>query len=100
VLRLSPVARVVKIVLPAALPRYFVGFRLSAAVSLIIAVTVEITINPLGVGFELMKASQSLHPDRMFAMLLWIGVIGGGLNWALLFAQRRLFGRAGMAAAR
>ena len=100
VLRLSPVARVVKIVLPAALPRYFVGFRLSAAVSLIIAVTVEITINPLGVGFELMKASQSLHPDRMFAMLLWIGVIGGGLNWALLFAQRRLFGRAGVAAAR
>lgn len=100
VLRLSPLQRVVKIVLPAALPRYFVGLRLSAAVSLIIAVTVEITINPLGVGFELMKASQSLHPDRMFAMLLWIGVIGGGLNWALLFAQRRLFGRAGIAAAR
>ncbi|MGH7035846.1 MAG: ABC transporter permease [Stellaceae bacterium] len=100
VLRLSPIARVFKIVLPAALPRYFVGFRLSAAVSLIIAVTVEITINPLGVGFELMKASQSLHPDRMFAMLLWIGVIGGGLNGALLFAQRRLFGRAGIAAAR
>ena len=97
VLRLSPVERVLKIVLPAALPRYFVAFRLSAAVSLIIAVTVEIAINPLGVGFELMKASQSLHPDRMFAMLLWIGVIGGGLNWALLVAQRRLFGRAGLA---
>jgi NitT/TauT family transport system permease protein len=43
-----------------------------------------------------MKASQSLHPDRMFAMLLWIGLIGGGLNGSLLFAQRRLFGRAGM----
>lgn len=98
VLRLSPVGRVFKIVLPAALPRYFVAFRLSAAVSLIIAVTVEITINPLGVGYALMKASQSLHPARMFAMLVWIGVIGGGLNAALLFAQRRLFGRAGMAA--
>ncbi len=95
-LRLSPAGRVIKIVLPAALPRYFVAFRLSAAVALIIAVTVEITINPLGVGFELMKASQSLHPDRMFAMLLWIGIVGGGLNAALLFAQRRLFGRAGL----
>ncbi len=98
VLRLSPIARVAKVVLPAALPRYFVAFRLSAAVALIIAVTVEITINPLGIGFELMKASQSLHPARMFAMLLWIGIIGGGLNAALLFAQRRLFGRAGVAA--
>lgn len=94
-LRLSPSGRVIKIVLPAALPRYFVAFRLAAAVALIIAVTVEIAINPLGVGFELMKASQSLHPDRMFAMLLWIGLVGGGLNAALLFAQRRLFGRAG-----
>jgi sulfonate transport system permease protein len=99
VLRLSPVSRVVKVVLPAALPRYFVAFRLSAAVALIIAVTVEITINPLGIGFELMKASQSLHPARMFAMLLWIGIVGGGLNATLLFAQRRLFGRAGLAAA-
>lgn len=99
VLRLSPAKRVLKIVLPAALPRYFVAFRLSAAVALIIAVTVEIAINPLGVGFELMKASQSLHPDRMFAMLLWIGLLGSGVNAALLFAQRRLFGRAALAAA-
>jgi NitT/TauT family transport system permease protein len=98
VLRLSPTGRVLKIVLPAALPRYFVAFRLSAAVALIIAVTVEIAINPLGVGFELMKASQSLHPDRMFAMLLWIGMIGGGLNASLLFAQRRLFGPVAMPA--
>ncbi len=96
VLRLSPAGRVMKIVLPAALPRYFVAFRLSAAVALIIAVTVEITINPLGVGFELMKASQSLHPDRMFAMLLWIGVMGWSINAGLLLAQRRLFGSAGV----
>ncbi len=99
-LKLSAWAQVVKIVLPAALPRYFVGFRLAAAVSLIIAVTVEIAINPLGVGFELMKASQSLHPDRMFAMLLWIGLVGWSLNWFLLFAQRRLFGAAGMGVTR
>jgi len=94
VLRLTPVGRVAKIVLPAALPRYFVAFRLSAAVALIIAVTVEIAINPLGVGFEPMKASQSLRPDRMFAMLLWIGLLGAGVNASLLFLQHRLFGAA------
>ena len=94
VLRLGPVARVTKIVLPAALPRYFVAFRLAAAVALIIAVTVEITANPRGVGYELMAAAQSLHPDLMFALVLWIGIVGWGLNAALLFAQRRLFGRA------
>jgi NitT/TauT family transport system permease protein len=79
------------------LPRYFVAFRLATAVSLIVAVTVEIAANPLGIGYELMTASQSLHPDLMFALVLWIGLVGWGLNGALLFAQRRLFGPAGMA---
>jgi ABC-type nitrate/sulfonate/bicarbonate transport system permease component len=97
VLRLSGVGRVTKIVLPATLPRYFVAFRLATAVSLIVAVTVEIAANPLGIGYELMTASQSLHPDLMFALVLWIGLVGWGLNGALLFAQRRLFGPAGMA---
>jgi NitT/TauT family transport system permease protein len=99
VLRLGAFARVTKIVLPAALPRYFVAFRLSAAVSLIIAVTTEIAANPIGVGHELMVASQSLHPDLMFAMVLWIGLVGWAVNAALLLAQRRLFGPAGEGAA-
>jgi NitT/TauT family transport system permease protein len=97
VLRLKTFARVTKIVLPATLPRYFVAFRLATAVSLIIAVTVEIAANPLGIGYELMQASQSLHPDLTFALVLWIGLVGWALNTALLFAQRRLFGPAGVA---
>jgi ABC-type nitrate/sulfonate/bicarbonate transport system permease component len=97
VLRLSMLGRVTKIVLPAALPRYFVAFRLATAVALIVAVTVEIAANPLGIGYELMSASQSLHPALMFAMVLWVGLIGWALNSSLLFAQRRLFGPAALA---
>ena len=58
VLRLSTVGRVTKVVLPATLPRYFVAFRLATAVSLIVAVTVEIAANPLGIGYELMTTSR------------------------------------------
>ena len=97
VLRLKTFARITKIILPATLPRYFVAFRLATAVSLIIAVTVEIAANPLGIGYELMQASQSLHPDLTFALVLWIGLVGWTLNTLLLFAQRRLFGPAGVA---
>jgi ABC-type nitrate/sulfonate/bicarbonate transport system permease component len=96
VLRLNAFGRVTKIVLPAALPRYFVAFRLAAALALIIAVTVEIASNPLGIGHELMMASISLHPALMFALLLWIGLVGWGLNAGLLLAQKRLFGRAAL----
>ena len=96
VLRLSPAQRISKIVVPAALPRIFVAFRLSAGISLIVAVTVEITINPLGLGAGIMLAQQALRADLMLAYLFWIGTIGYGLNVLLIAAQRRLFGRAAL----
>src|SRR6202044_4110221 len=92
-LRLSPVQRTVKIVAPAALPRIFVAFRLAAGVSLIVAVTVEIAVNPLGLGAGIMTAGQALRPELMLAYLLWIGIVGFALNAILIFAQQRLFGR-------
>ena len=45
------ISRVTKIVLPAALPCVLAGLRLAAAVSLVVAVTVEITTNPNGLGY-------------------------------------------------
>lgn len=95
-LRLSPADRVRKIIIPAALPRIFVAFRLAAGIALIVAVTVEIAINPIGLGAAIMAAQQGLQPDLMLAYLLWIGVIGYGLNAGLNLAQRRLFGRAAL----
>jgi ABC-type nitrate/sulfonate/bicarbonate transport system permease component len=95
-LRLSPAARVRKIIIPAALPRIFLAFRLAAGIALIVAVTVEIAINPIGLGAAIMTAQQALRPDLMLAYLVWIGVIGYALNAGLLLAQRHLFGRAAL----
>ena len=95
-LGLPPAQRVWKIIVPAALPRIFMAFRLSAGIALIVAVTVEIAINPLGLGAGIMIAQQALRPDLMLAYLVWIGVIGYGLNALLIIAQHRLFGRAAL----
>ena len=91
---LTPAARVMKIVVPAALPRIFVAFRLATGIALIVAVTVEIAINPLGLGHGIMTAQQALRPDMMLAYLVWLGIVGYGLNALLVFAQQRLFGPA------
>jgi len=58
VLGLGFFARTIKIVVPAALPRIFVAFRLATGVALIVAVTVEIAANPLGLGYEMISASR------------------------------------------
>ena len=95
-LRLSPDQRITKIVVPAALPRIFVAFRLAAGIALIVSVTVEIAINPIGLGHAIMTAQQALRPELMLAYLVWLGIVGWGLNALLVLAQQRLFGRAAM----
>jgi ABC-type nitrate/sulfonate/bicarbonate transport system permease component len=96
-LRLSPADRIRKIIIPAALPRIFLAFRLAAGIALIVAVTVEIAINPIGLGAAIMTAQQALRPDLMLAYLVWIGTVGYLLNTGLVVAQRHLFGRAALA---
>lgn len=61
--------------------------------------TVEIAINPLGLGAGIMQAQQALRADLMLAYLVWIGAIGYGFNFALVVVERRLFGRAATAGA-
>ena len=86
-LGLSLFDRLRKIVLPAALPGIFVGLRLSAAAALIVAVTVEIAANPLGIGYAIMQAEERLRPDLTFAYVIWLGVIGWLIKFILLQIQ-------------
>jgi ABC-type nitrate/sulfonate/bicarbonate transport system permease component len=91
VIGLSPWQRMFKIILPAAMPRIFVALRLAAGFALVVAVTVEIAANPQGLGYMLMIAQQSLRPELMLGSLIWIGLIGWGVNAGLNAAQGRLF---------
>lgn len=91
VLRLSPWAQTLKLVLPAAAPRIFVAFRLSVGIALVVAVTVEIAANPQGLGYGMISAQQALMPEQMFALLVWTGLIGWAASAGLAALERRLF---------
>lgn len=79
VLEMTAWDRMVKIILPAAMGRIAVGLQLALAISLVVAVTVEIVLNPRGLGHGMMAAQQAMRFDQMYAQLLWIGAVG----WAL-----------------
>lgn len=72
--------RLFKIVLPAAFGRINVGLRIALGVALVVAVTVEIAVNPRGLGYALVLAQQSLRADLMYAQILWLAMIGFLLN--------------------
>lgn len=89
-LRLSPVTRITKMVLPAAMPSIIVGLRLALSLSLVLAVVAEMIGNPEGLGNALVSAQQALQPEEMFAYVLAIGLLGVGLNAAFTYLSARL----------
>jgi len=83
VLELPLWKRMTKVVLPSAFARINVGLRVAAAISLVVAVTVEIVLNPRGLGYHLVLAQQSLHIGLMWAQLVWLCLLGFVLNYML-----------------
>jgi ABC-type nitrate/sulfonate/bicarbonate transport system permease component len=80
--------RVTKIIVPAVTSRVLVGLRTAVGFALVVAVTVEILINPRGLGYGLMIAQQSLRVDVMYAYLVWLAVLGIAVNALLRLADR------------
>lgn len=83
VLEMPFATRLWKIILPAALARINVGVRIAAAIALVVAVTVEIVLNPRGLGYQLILAQQSFRIGLMYAQLFWLCIIGFLLNAVL-----------------
>ncbi len=88
-LQMPALSRMKRIVLPAALARIAVGIRVGAGVALVVAVTVEIVLNPQGLGYGMIIAAQSLRPELMWAQLLWVGFAGWTFNALLMLIDRR-----------
>lgn len=84
-LRLSRLATLHKLVLPAALPSVVVGLRLALSLCLVLAIVAEMVGNPAGLGNGLISARQALQPPLMFVYVITAGVLGVALN-ALLGA--------------
>jgi ABC-type nitrate/sulfonate/bicarbonate transport system permease component len=87
-LEMSAFQRVTKIIVPAVTSRVLVGLRTAVGFALVVAVTVEILINPRGLGYGLMIAQQSLRIDVMYAYLVWLAILGIVVNALLRLADQ------------
>lgn len=93
-LGLSYRKQIMKVALPAALPRLFTAVRLTLGIALIVAVTTEIAANPFGLGYAIISAGLSLRPEVMYAFVIWLAILGWLLNAGLIALHHRLFGAA------
>ncbi len=87
--RLSVWQRLVWVIIPAALPKAFAGFRLSLSLSLILMVFAELVGSSNGIGYEMSNASNSFDMTFLWSTIVLLGVLGYVLN-ALFGGAERL----------
>jgi NitT/TauT family transport system permease protein len=87
---LSAAERLLRIVLPAALPEILTGCRTGLVLALITMVTSEMIARQSGAGNILFNALDMGQYDTVFAMIIIIGVMGICLDAAFESARARL----------
>jgi ABC-type nitrate/sulfonate/bicarbonate transport system permease component len=89
VFRLSAWQQLVWVIVPAALPKAFAGFRLSLSLSLILMVFAELVGSSNGIGYEMSNASNAFDMTFLWSTIVLLGILGYLLN-ALLGGAERL----------
>jgi NitT/TauT family transport system permease protein len=87
---LSAAQRMVRIVLPAALPEIFTGCRTGLVLALITMITSEMIARQSGAGNILFNALDMGQYDTVYAMIIIVGAMGIGLDAAFESLRRRL----------
>jgi NitT/TauT family transport system permease protein len=87
---LSAAQRLVRIVLPAALPEILAGCRTGLVLALITMITSEMIARQSGAGNILFNAMDMGQYDTVFAMIIIVGAMGIGFDAAFEAFRRRL----------
>lgn len=83
--------KMMKVVIPAAVPGILVGARLAVVSAFVVAIVAEMLINPAGIGGGMVSAQQALAPERLFAYAILAGTLGYLVNLVLTFGVRAMF---------
>jgi sulfonate transport system permease protein len=89
-LHLSPLAFIIKMALPNAMPDIFAGLRLALTVSLILAVVTEMLSGMEGLGHNIIMAARSFRSADLYAGIIVLGAIGFATNFVLERVERHV----------
>jgi ABC-type nitrate/sulfonate/bicarbonate transport system permease component len=79
-----------RVLLPGAMPFVATGIRISASISILVAVGVEVLSQAPGLGRQITLAQQAQHWDKAFAYLFFAGLVGWGIALLLQQAEARI----------
>jgi ABC-type nitrate/sulfonate/bicarbonate transport system permease component len=82
-------ARIRRLVLPAALPQIVAGMRTSLSLAVIMMVLAEYFSSTSGVGYVLLISKNTFQMGPMWAAIVLIGLLGYLLNVVFMLAEKR-----------
>lgn len=78
------------VVIPAAAPYILAGIRLGVALAFLSLVAAELSGASSGIGYRLQEARQYIRTDRMFSLLIILGILGSVADLIVQHIGRRL----------
>ncbi|MDJ0992700.1 MAG: ABC transporter permease [Dinoroseobacter sp.] len=69
------------VIIPAAAPHIFAGIRLGVALAFLSLIAAELSGASSGLGFRLQEARQYIRTDRMFSLLIILGILGASFDY-------------------
>jgi NitT/TauT family transport system permease protein len=79
-----------KVVLPHSLPGIIDAMRVNAAAAWNLVIVAELVAASSGLGFRIVRAGRFLQTDKIFAVLIMIGLIGLAIDVALRLIRERV----------
>ncbi|HHH37178.1 MAG TPA: nitrate ABC transporter, permease protein [Epsilonproteobacteria bacterium] len=76
VLRFTPIEKVIKIILPVAVPFIFTGMRLSLGIAWLVIVAAEMLTGGIGIGFWIWDEYNNLNYYNIIIGIIMVGFIG------------------------
>ncbi|WP_336630375.1 MULTISPECIES: ABC transporter permease [unclassified Microbacterium] len=80
---------VTDLVLPSVLPHLFTGFRISASIALVLAVTSEMVIGTFGLGQGIALAQSAADTTKMYGLVIVAGLLGVAVNLGTRTLEKR-----------
>lgn len=88
--RLTKTQFLIKIIIPGSSPSIITGMRISLAISLILAITVEMIAGNNGIGFFILDSERSFKFPQMYSAIILVGILGYLINLFFLRSTDRI----------
>lgn len=79
-----------KVVVPASIPYICAGMRIALPIALVVTVLTEMIGSGDGIGFLIAYSAASLNKARMFASLIYAGVVGYAFDRLVVSLEKRM----------